>query len=357
MLKRLLLAVAVWMTGVSVMAQSADELVVATVTRAPFSMVIDDTETGFSIALWDSLAADVGLDYRIQRYQTFGEMIDAVESGEADAAIANISITEEREMRLDFTQPIFDTGLQIMLRGDSNRTLTLIKSILTPGLFLAVAIFFVVTLSIGMVMWAFERRNNHPYFKGSAKEAAFPAFWWALNLIVSNGFEEDMPRSRMGRVFGTLMVICSLFLISILTANITAALTLNAISEDVSSISDLDGRKVGTTAGSTTSTYLDLRGIQHTEFETLEALLDAFTRGRIEAVVFDGPILAYWLQNEGPDDARLIERFFRREGYGIAVPEGSGLREPLDRALLRARESGEYDQLKAEWFGAAYSEG
>ncbi len=330
-------------------------LTVATVTRAPFSMVEDGTDTGFSVALWDALAGDIGLRYEWVRFDTFTEMINAVEAGQADAAIANISITEERETRIDFTQPIFETGLQIMLRGEGNGTLALIRSILSPRLLLAVVIFLIITLTIGMLMWAFERRKQK-MFGETAREAAFPAFWWALNLIISSAHEEEAPRSALGRVFGTIMLVCSLFLISFFTANITAALTINAISEDVTGISDLDGMRVGTTEGSTTSTFLNLRGVQHREFATLEALLDAFENNDIEAVVFDGPILAYYMRTQAPDDARLVDRIFRREGYGIALPTGSVLREPLNRALLHARENGDYDQLRAEWFGAAYSD-
>ena len=330
-------------------------LQVATVTRPPFSMVIDGQDAGFSIALWETLAADLGLQFAWMRFETFSEMIDAVESGEADAAIANISITEDRETRMDFTQPIFESGLQIMLRGKENSSLALIQSILSPSLLLAVLIFLGVTFAIGMLMWRFER-SRHPMFGETAKEAAFPAFWWALNLVISSAHEEETPKSPLGRLFGTIMLICSLFLISFFTANITAALTLNAISEDVQSINDLDGRAVGTTENSTTSAYLDLRGIQHQRFATLDALLNAFEEGEIDAIVFDGPILAYYLQTSGPNDARLIDRVFRREGYGIALPGGSALQEPLNRALLRSRETGTYDAIMAEWFGPAYAD-
>ncbi|WP_342076707.1 transporter substrate-binding domain-containing protein [Yoonia sp. SS1-5] len=361
MFRSLLLAIMLWCglsLGGPVLAQEPEgidrELTVATVTRAPFSMVEDGKDVGFSIALWEKLASEINLSYRFVRYETFSEMIAAVENGDADAAIANISITEDRETRMDFTQPIFETGLQIMLRGEGNGTLSLIKSILSPRLLLAVLFFLAVTLGIGMLMWYFERRKQDMFGK-TARDAAFPAFWWALNVIISSAHEEETPKSPMGRVFGTIMLICSLFLISFFTANITAALTLNAISEDVSNISDLDGRRVGTTAGSTTSSYLDLRGIQHRQYDTLDALLQAFETDSIDAVVFDGPILAYYLRTTQPEDVRLIERFFRREGYGIALPTGSVLREPLDRALLNARENGAYDELRAAWFGAAYS--
>lgn len=337
-------------------AQDADGTYwIGTVERPPFSMTSPDGQTGFSIELWDKLAEDVGIEYRIRRFLTFRAMLNAVRDGEVDAAVANISITEERETEMDFSQPIFESGLQIMLRGETNGTWQLLRSVMTPRLLLAVLFFFAVTWIIGIIMWALERRK-HDYFGKSLRDASFPAFWWALNLIISNGYEEEMPRSRLGRAFGTIMVICSLFMVSFFTANITASLTVNAITEDVSNISDLDGLRVGTTRGSTTSTFLDLRGITHRQYDTLNTVLAAFENNEIDAVVFDGPVLAYYIQTEQPQDARLIDRLFRREGYGFALPSGSELREPIDRALLRAREDGSYDQIKTDWFGATYSD-
>ena len=40
-------------------------------------------------------------------------MLDAVERGEVDAAVAALTITSEREQRMDFTHPFLSTGLGI----------------------------------------------------------------------------------------------------------------------------------------------------------------------------------------------------------------------------------------------------
>ena len=45
----------------------------------------------------------------------------------------------------------------------------------------------------------------------------------------------------------------------------------------------------------------------------------------------------------------LIEQ----QAYRIAFPEGSELREYVNRALLRISETGEYDAIYARWFGSA----
>ena len=102
-------------------------------------------------------------------------------------------------------------------------------------------------LLAGMLMWVFER-NRQLYFRRPLRDALFPAFWWALNLVVNGGFEERMPQSRFGRFFAVLLVVSSLFVVSVFVAQITATLTVAAISENVDSLNDLEDRRTATTA-------------------------------------------------------------------------------------------------------------
>ncbi len=328
---------------------SAQDLRVATVTRPPFSMVEAGAETGFSVELWRALAADMGRETSFQRAEHFGDMLGLVERGEADAAIANISITAARETDFDFSQPIFESGLQIMVHGDAASP-SIWSALFSKDILLAIALSFGVLFAGGMLMWRFERGHDG-YFDQPAKKVAFPAFWWALNLVVNGGFEERVPRSLFGRLFGVLLVVSSLFVVSLVVAKITATLTVAEIQSSVNSVNDLYGKKVGTTRGSTASTYLDNRGVNHRGYDDLAGLLEAFESGALEAVVFDAPILAYYV-NTSDGDAALAGPVFLRENYGIVLPSGSDLAEPLNQSLLRLRENGRYDEIYRKWFGA-----
>lgn len=328
---------------------SAQDLRVATVTRPPFSMVENGADTGFSLDLWRALVADMGRETRIQRAGQFGDMLDMVAQGEADAAIANISITAAREADFDFSQPIFESGLQIMVHGDAASP-SIWSALFSRDILLAIALSFGVLFVGGMLMWRFER-GQAGYFDKPAKEAAFPAFWWALNLVVNGGFEERVPRSPFGRIFGVVLVVSSLFVVSLVVAKITATLTVAEIQSTVNSVNDLYGKKVGTTRGSTASAYLEGRDLSHRSYDDLAGLLSAFESGALDAVVFDAPVLAYYV-NTSQGDAALAGAVFLRENYGIVLPSGSDLAEPLNQSLLRLRENGSYEQIYRKWFGA-----
>ena len=347
-MKKLILFVAlVLWPGLS----AAQELTVGTVTRVPFSLTEKGRDTGFAIELWDQIAGKIGKDYKIRRFDSFSDMLAATMAGDVDASIANISITAERERALDFTQPIFSAGLQIMIPAMDSADSGIWKIITSPDVLKAVALAFALLFGVGMLMWHFERRAE-PYFDHPGKKAMFPAFWWALNLVVNGGFEERVPRTPMGRILATIMVVSSLFLVSVFVANITSKLTVQAISSSINSVNDLYRKRVGTITDSTAAIFLDRRDLNYTGFKDPETMLAAFAAGDLDAVVFDAPILAYYANFDNTRPARMAGPVFLRENYGIALPSGSPLAEDINQALLNLREDGSYAKLRQRWFGS-----
>lgn len=335
-----------------VQAQSADSLTISTVHRPPFAFLDKGEPEGFSIDLMKAIAEDLGYSVEFVPQDSFAAMLDTVRNAETDGAIANISITASRETEMDFSQPIFESGLQILLPAEAG-TLQRFGSILTREILMVLLLALGVLFGGGLLMWVFERRHQ-PYFDRPMPDAMFPSFWWALNLVVNGGFEERMPMSRLGRLFAVILVVSSLFVVSVFVATITAAVTVDALQESVDSINDLEGRQVATVSGSTSEGFLGERDISFEGYADPDAMLAAFASKEAEAVVFDGPILAYHVQARTVRNARLIERVYRPENYGIALPTGSPLREEFNRTLLRLREDGTYDTLLDRWFGATF---
>lgn len=186
------------MAGAEAFAQ--DPLEFSTVERPPFSMIgADGTHTGFAIDLLQAIASETGRDVTFRSADSFGAMLDAVRNGEVDGAVANISITAAREREMDFSQPIFSSGLQIMvpLEAEARPFWT---SLMRRDILYAILFAMGLLFGAGMLMWVFERKKQ-PYFDRPFHAALFPSFWYALNLIVNGGFEERMPQSRPGGFF------------------------------------------------------------------------------------------------------------------------------------------------------------
>lgn len=349
MLHRFLI-VFVWLIF-GALSAAAQSITVGTVERMPFSFQEDGAASGFSIELWELIAEDLGLETNVVYHDGFSDMLDAVESGDSDVAIANISITAAREQRMDFTHPIFESGLQIMVPENGSQGSPLLKALASKDLLIAICLAFAMLFGGGMLMWVFER-NAQPYFDRPAKDAMFPSFWWALNLVVNGGFEERVPRSFFGRIFAVLLVLSSLFIVSVFVARITAVMTVEAINENITSVNDLYGRDVATIEGSTAALFLNNRDVDFVGVTDLEDLRTRFEALEFDAVVFDAPVLAFYARTSGREHAELAGPIFLRENYGIALPSGSALKEPINQSLLKLRENGEYDRLHTKWFGS-----
>ncbi len=338
-------------TALPALAQD-DTLSFATIERPPFSTTRGGVPSGFSLDLMKAIAAELDRSVEFKFYDSFPAMLSAVSVGIHDGGVANISITADRESQMDFSQPIFESGIGVLLPEDSGGN-PIWQALLTRDFLTSVVIALGVLFGSGMLMWLFERRVQ-PYFDRPAREALFPSFWWALNVVVNGGFEERMPQSGLGRFFAIILVVSSLFVVSIFVATITSATTVAALRDNVESINDLEGRNVATVSGSTSANFLDARDINYLGYQSPNQIFEALEAGRVEAVVFDAPILAYYSSITTEPETRLMSRIYRRENYGIALPTGSVLKEEIDQALLRLREDGTYDELVQQWFGSQH---
>ena len=75
------------------------------------------TLTGFSIELWNAIAARLKLKTNYVPAPNVGALLEEVRSNKAEIGVAAISITAAREVEFEFSQPILNAGLQIMVRG------------------------------------------------------------------------------------------------------------------------------------------------------------------------------------------------------------------------------------------------
>jgi glutamine transport system substrate-binding protein len=98
---------------------SAKDLVVGCDTNfMPFEFKEGDKYVGFDIDLWDAIAKDLNLKYKLQPMD-FNGLIPALQTGNIDAAIAGMTIKSKREEVVDFAYPYYDAGLLLMVRADA----------------------------------------------------------------------------------------------------------------------------------------------------------------------------------------------------------------------------------------------
>lgn len=328
----------------------ARPLRVATRVIAPFVIQKDGRLTGFSVDLWRSISEEMGTPSRFSVQPSVVALLTAVKSHQADVGISAISVTAERSKDVDFSQPMFESGLQIMVRDQApgESLLPRLVSLFPPALLRLMGAMLLIILLPAHIVWLAERRHPSgtipkPYIPG-----IFHACWWALATLATQA--EEMPKSPWGRLLAAVWMFVGVAFVAYFTATLTASQTVQQLRGSIQDVDDLPGKRVATTTGSTAAQYLRERGAQVEEFPRIEDAYDALASGRADAVVFDSPVLLYYASHEGKGRVRVIGAIVREENYGIALPPNSPYRKSINLALLRLRENGTYDEIYSKWF-------
>ena len=319
----------------------------------PFDIQRGNRWSGYSIELWRSMAEVLKLNYDFVPVETVGDQLAAVVDGRADLAIGAISITSEREAAVDFTQPIFDSGLQIAVPSTPSApsisalfSKAVLKALLTVLLFIVVLI-----VVMGHLMWLVERRKNddfpHSYVKGV--EAGM---WWAIVTLTTVGYGDTTARTRTGRVVAICWMVLGIVVVAQVTATVTSAATVERLQSDVKAVGDLSGKKVVTVRGTVSEKFVKDEGIPARLVDSITVAEEQLLDGDADAVVYDSPVLRYFAQTSGEGRVDVVGPMYDPQGYGIALPHGSPQTEVLDRTLLQLDADGTTQELEDRWFGS-----
>ena len=204
---------------------------------------------------------------------------------------------------------------------------------------------------VGLLVWWFERKRNPAHFGGTPAAGIGAGFWWSAVTMTTVGYGDKAPVTLGGRLVAIMWMIASFFIVSLFIATITASLTVLKLESSVEGVKDLPDVLVGTAAHSTSESYLRDYRIAFLVYGTASEGLRALSEGRIEAFVYDEPILRYLVNRDFKGNLGVLDRSFERQDYSIALPAGSPLREPINQALLRKIEEPEWQDTLYHYLG------
>ncbi len=310
----------------------------------------DGSLGGFSVDLARELALIDGRAIDFVIVDSVGEQIAAVENGDADAAIGAISITAERETRVDFSQPMYDSGIQIATPASSDRISlrNIIGQLFAANVLLLLVAVAGAAVVTGTIVWLIERRRNEE-FEPAGWRGVFSGIWWATVTLFTIGYGDQVPRRIASRLIAMAWMLMGVLLVATLTAEVAANLTVERIDNDIEDVGDLAGRTVLTIEGTTSDDFLRSNGVRARAAADPLSAVRELESGDADAFVYDAAIIRYLAAETG--SIRLAGGALQPESYGIVLPEGSPLVEPIDRALLTVRENGTYARLDAAYFG------
>jgi len=365
-------------------------LIVTTVLNEPYTMLRESADQkggneryeGFGIDLVEEISKILHFKYTFQlvKDRAYGVknakgewngMIGEVMRGEADMAVADLTITSKREEAVDFTLPFMNTGISILFRKPTTKVTTLF-SFLSP--FSMVVWVYVLGAYVGVSVILFlvgrlspyEWDNPHPCRQDDqVLENDFSllnSFWFTIGSLMQQG-SDLQPKSMSTRTIAGIWYFFTLIMISSYTANLAAFLTVEKVVYPIESAEDLSSQmeiKYGCVAtGSTRSFFSDstiptyarmwkfMSSDESNFVGSNKEGRERVARGNY-AFLMESASIEYIVERNC--NLTQIGSLLDSKNYGIATRKDSPYRTPLSQAILQLQESGMLHTLKDRWW-------
>lgn len=334
-------------TDVGAQPNSFQPLMVGTEEAPPFSMKTSDGQwTGLSIDLWRQIASELNLQFEFKELP-LKDLLDGLADGSLDAVVTALTITSEREKKVDFTHSYYSTGLGIAVVAKAhNPWISVAGQFFSSAFLKVVAGVALVLLVVAILIWRIERKQNPQHFNPSAARGIGSGFWWAAVTMTTVGYGDKAPVTLAGRILGLIWMFVAIIIISSFTATITSLLTVTHLESTIKRPEDLPRVTVGTIANTTSESYLEDIHISFFSYGSAQEGLEALREGKIQALVYDLPILRFYIHQNYSGSLEVLPYRLLEQDYGIALQSKSPLRKPINVVLLqKIREKGWDDRL------------
>jgi polar amino acid transport system substrate-binding protein len=324
----------------------------------PFVMTEGGRHAGLAVHLWEQVAEELGLTWDYEA-RPLGAMLESISDtptpGTMDVGISCISVTAEREKRIDFSHSFNETHTAIAVRETSLGSAVL-GFMTHPSVWKAFLIIVAAAALIGLVFFLLEHKNNKKLFSDPSALGRTVETMIIGLLFVTNGPIRFYRFKRLSsRVLATLLALSGTVLIAAVTAVLASSFTVQTLQSEVRNLDDLRRLRVGTLSGSTSSAFLEAQGVVHQLRPDLDSLVRDLDAGELDAVVSDAAFLQYRIrkgQEQGAfQELTVLPVELQAQNYAFALMEGSPLREEINRALLTVRKQPEWRDLVTRYLG------
>jgi len=316
----------------------------------PF-VILDQAEpTGYSIELWHEVAQLVGLKYEFSTTNSVEGLIDALADKKSDVAVGALSITSQREAKIDFSHSIYNSGLGLVVRSETSGGW--LWDFLRQSKILYLGGFMVLGFLIAAhIIWILHRNKDTPHFPKGYFHGIAEAMWWAGSVFLGGTCDDKKVQGVASRLFTLIWVIVGLIFVSYLTATLTSVMTISQINTQIHELGDLKGREIATVEKSEAAGFLAAKGMTPLLCSDINSAIDALKAGKVRAVFYDIPILRYHISLHKEDDLIVLPTSYLRHQYGFGLEFKSPYTKQINEAILKLKENGKVEELRRKWFG------
>lgn len=334
-------------------AHSAEPLRVGLAGEDPF-VIKGPPYSGATIDIWEKIAAANTWTFQYTTFPNVDAGIEGVASGKADILLGNISITKNRLVQVEFSQPFFRSGFQIMVSEARPHSVARLGEDLLDILKLQLFWYLVgAVLVFTFFVFLFERRHN-PDFPKTKPEGMAEAFYYVVTLALTGKSAYKGFPGILGRLVMVAWMILGIITVAYVTSSITSTMTLEKLGSVISGPQDLPGKTVAVIEGSAAEHYMRDKGITTFPANDLASAVNALLERQAAAVVDDAPVLQSYDFSHPQLPITEVGPVFAPQNYGFALAIGSPLRLPLNKALLDLEEAGTLNKIFRSYLGSIY---
>ncbi|CAL5345099.1 unnamed protein product [Camellia sinensis] len=302
------------------------------------------TYDGFCISVFKEVLKilDYDLPYKFVEFNgTYGDLVENVANKTFGGAVGDITILAERWRGVEFTQPITESGLSMVVPVKSASKAWIFLEPFTREMWLATGAILIYTM---FIVWFLEHRSN-PEFSGPWKDQLGNVLWFTFSSLFL--VHKEKIQSNYTRVVVVVWLFVVLILTQSFTANLTSMLTISRLRPIINPTN-----KVGCDANAFMCTYV--QDVLKYKSENVKLIRDqdeyltAFKNGSISAAFFEIPYAKVFTNNYCMKYT-VIGSTYRFGGFGFVFQEGSSIADDVSEAILKLSQNGTLKRLEEMW--------
>ncbi|XP_028266641.1 probable glutamate receptor [Parambassis ranga] len=355
----------------------AKELTITTIKQEPYIMSKGSELEGYCIDLISELAKKVGFKYKLQlvkdnRYGALDSsgnwngMMGEIVRGEADLAVAPLTLTAAREQYVDMTTPFMQTGIGFILRKDmaSEESSFSLLSPFSTDMWVGILVAFLLA---GLTLFLVGRISPSEWVEPETDEHNFTllhSFWYITGALTLQGAGPH-PKALSGRVISAIWWLFAVLLLACYFGNLNSLLHSNSKHVSIKSFEDLANQEVidygtfetGSTAqffkNSNNAVYRRIYEHMERKKSFVTSMEEGIRRTQEGNFAFIGEAVSLDLAVARYCKLTRSQEVISMRAYTIAAPLGSPLVKNLTIAILQLSESGELTYLRDKWWASS----
>ncbi|MEL4896297.1 transporter substrate-binding domain-containing protein [Crocosphaera sp. Alani8] len=309
--------------------------------------------TGISVEIWDELATTLNLDYELIYNDSVNQTLEKLANQQIDIAIGGITVTEKNIRRFDFTQPVHEDKISILVPLQSPTLWTIIQPFFGWAFLSSIILIGLCLFIVGNLLWLAEHRHNSEQFPKNYVKGVTEGVWCALTTFSTVGYGDRYPVTNFGRLIAGSWMLISLAAVTTLTAGIATTLALAFSAQpyqNLQSSSDLKGVRLVTISGSKAVQWGQYYQARIVEIDSLSEGINQLKSNQVDGVLYSRLALEYYLYKNPQAPYRVVDFDIGTQNYSIALNQDNPLTEKLNQQIVSIDIQLRFQEVKETWF-------